>query len=131
MQILIEGDNALANMLGVIADPLQIIAHPHGADDLAQVDGHRLPARDCQDRFFLDLVLHRVDGRIGGDHLLGEIGIALDQSAGGVHDLPLGHAAHLRDFAGDVLQVDVESLGRMVHSGGDVGHGGHPKRPVM
>ena len=68
-----ERDHALADVLGMVADPLQIVAHPHGADDLAQIDGHRLPAGNGEDRLFLDLMLHRVDGRIGGDHLFREL----------------------------------------------------------
>ena len=118
-------------MLGVVADPLEIVAHAHGADDLAQIDGHRLAASDGQDRLFLDLVLHRVDGRIGGDHPLGQIGVALHQRARRIGDLPLGQTAHFGDLARDLLQVGVEGFGGVVHSGVDVGHGGHPKRPVM
>ena len=132
MEVGVERHHALADVLGMVADPLQIVAHPHGADDLAQIDGHRLPAGDGQDRLFLDLMLHRVDGRIGGDHLFGEIGVAFDQGAGGIGDLPLGETAHLGDPALDVLQVGVEGLGGVVESAGGVfGHGCQPKRPVM
>ena len=131
MKIEIERDDALADVLGVIADPLEIVADAHGADDLAQIDGHRLPPRDRQDRLFLDLMLHRVDGRIGGDDVLGEIGVALHQRPDGIRDLPFGQAAHLGDLARDLLQIGVERLGGVVHPGRDIGHGGHPKRPVM
>ena len=49
---------------------------PQRADDLAQVDRHRLAPRDGEDRLFLDLALQRVDGGIGRDHALGELGVA-------------------------------------------------------
>ena len=77
MQIQIERHDALADMLGVIADPLEVVAHPHGADDLAQVDGHRLAAGDGQYRLLLDVVLHGIDDQIGGDHPLGEIDVPI------------------------------------------------------
>ena len=117
IEVVVERDHALADMLGMIADPLEIVAHAHGADDLAQIDGHRLPPRDGEDRFFLDLVLHRVDRRIGGDHALGKLRVALDQRLGRVGDLPLGKSAHLGDLARDLLQIGIERLGGMVHSG--------------
>ena len=95
-KIEIERDDPLADVLGVVADPLEIVAHAHGADDLAQIDRHRLPAGDGQDRFFLDLVLHRVDGRIGGDDVLRQIDVALHERADGVGNLPLRQARPFR-----------------------------------
>ncbi len=115
----------------MIADPLEIVADAHGADDLAQIDGHRLPPRDDENRLFLDLVLQRVDRRIGADHALGKLDVAVEQRPRRIGDLPLGKSAHFRDLARDLLQVGIERLGGMVDSGVDVGHGGHPKRPVM
>ena len=58
----------------------------------------------------LDLPLQRVDGRIGGDHALGEVGVAARQRLDRVGDLALGEAAHLRDLAGQLLQIAVEAL---------------------
>ena len=88
------------------------------ADDLAQIDRHRLAARDGQDRLLLDLALQRVDGRIVGDHALGEIGVALDQAPAMASAIcRSGKAAHLGDLAGEILQIDVEGLGGVVHSG--------------
>ena len=72
---------------------------------------------------------------VGRDHALGALDIALGQRVDGIRDLLLGEAAHLRDHAAELLQVDVEGLG------GVFGHGislssqhpalHHPKRPVM
>ena len=50
-------DRALGDVLGQIPDPLEIARDPNGADDLAQVVRHRLPARDRQRRLLLDLAL--------------------------------------------------------------------------
>ena len=61
LEIAVERDHALGDVLGEVADALEIVADAHGADDLAQVDRHRLAARDGQDRLFLDLALQRVD----------------------------------------------------------------------
>ncbi len=131
MQVEVERDNALGDMLGVVADPLEVVADAHRADDLAQIDRHRLPPRNGQDRLFLDLMLHCVDGRIGGDHPLRHVHVAFHQRVDGVGDLPFRESAHLSDLAGDILQIAVEGLDSVVYSGGHVGHGGHPKRPVM
>ncbi len=56
-----ERDHALGDVLGKIADTLQIVGEPQGAHDLAQVDRHRLATGDGEDRLFLDLALQCVD----------------------------------------------------------------------
>ena len=139
IEVAVERDDALADMLGMIADALEVVAHAHGADAFAQVDGHRLAPRDGEDGFFLDFALHRVDRRIGRDHALGELDVAIDQRLDGIGDLPFHEPAHFGDLAGDFLQIAVEGLGGVVDPGGDFGHGAftwafirhQPKRPVM
>ncbi len=106
----------------------------HGADDLAQVDRHRLPARDGEDGLFLDFALHDVDRGIGGDDAFAQLDIAIDQRLDGIGDLTLRKPAHLGDLAGDLLQIGIERLGGVVDPGGrgDIGHVCcYPKRPVM
>ena len=127
---LVERDHPLADVLGMVADALEVVADAHGADDLAQIDRHRLAAGDGQNRLLLDLVLQGVDRRIPGDDAFRELDIALDQRTDGIGDLLLHEAAHLGDPARDLLQVGVERLGRVVDSDGVFGHD-HPKRPVM
>ena len=61
----VERDHALGDVLGEIADALQIVGEPQRADDFAQIDRHRLAAGDGQHRLFLDLALQRVDIGIG------------------------------------------------------------------
>jgi hypothetical protein len=131
VKVVVERNDALANVLGVVADPLQVVADAHGADAFAQIDGHRLAPRDGEDAFILDLALQRVDSRIESNDTLAELDIAIDQGLNGIRDLPLHEAAHLGDLAGDFLQIGIECLGGVIDSGGDVSHLRYPKRPVM
>ena len=118
MEVEVERNDTLGDVLGVVADALEVVADAHGADDLAQIDGHRLPPGNREDRFFLDLMLHGVDGGIGGNHVFREIHIALHQRADGIRNLPLREPAHLGDLAHEFLQIGVECLEGMVDSGG-------------
>ncbi len=118
IEIAVERADALADVLGEIADPLQIVGHAQRGDDFAQIHRHRLAAGDGEDGLLLDLLLQRIDGRIGRHHALGEIDVAAGQRLDGVGDLALGEPAHLRDLAGQLLQIAVERLGGVfVHHG--------------
>ncbi len=68
-----------ADVLGQIAHPFQIVGDAHRADDLPQIDRHRLPARDGEHGFFLDRVLQRVDLRIDRNSALPEIRIVVGE----------------------------------------------------
>ena len=105
-----SADDALADVLGEVADPLEIDGDAHGADDLAQVHRHRLAAGDGQHRTLLDGVLQLVDLGVGGDHALGQRDVAANQRVDGIGDHALGKAAHLGDQAGQFLQIAVERL---------------------
>ena len=139
IEVAVERHDALADMLGVIADPLEIVADTHGADAFAQVDSHWLPPRDGEDGLFLDFALQRVDRRIRRDDVLAELDVAVDQGLHGIGDLALHQPAHFGDLAGDFLQIGVERLGGVVdslvvcRSLAIPGHfiGDYPKRPVM
>ncbi len=88
-------------------------------------------------------LLHLIDHRIGGDDVLGKLGVAVEQRLHGVGDLLFRKPAHFGDPAGDLLQIGVEGAGGMVDSRGGFGHGAlprhflgassgdQPKRPVM
>ena len=110
MKLAVERHHPLADVLGQVADPLEVAGDPQRPDDLAQIDRHRLAAGDRQHGLVLDLVLQRVDSGIGGDDLLRAVGVASCQRIDRVGDLLLGQAAHLRHHAGELLQVDVECL---------------------
>ena len=64
MEIAVERADPLGDVLGEVADALEVVGDAQGADHFAQIDRHRLAARDGQDRLFLDFALQRVDGRI-------------------------------------------------------------------
>ena len=111
-------DRALGDVLGQVADPLEITGDPNGADDLTQVDRHRLPARDRQYRLVLDLALQHVEPRIGRDDLMGERGVAGGKRVHRVDHHFLGDAAHLGDSP--LEQVEVFVVGPdsvLVHHG--------------
>jgi hypothetical protein len=57
MKLAVERQHALADVLGEIADPLEVVGDPQRPDDLPQVDRHRLAARDGAARPFPHLVL--------------------------------------------------------------------------
>ena len=121
-------DRALGDVLGEIADPLEIAGDPNGADDLAQVDRHRLAARDRQDRLFLDLALQGIETRVGRNDLMGERRIGGRERIHGVDHHFLGDAAHLGDSTLEQIEVlVVGSDGMLVHHGVA---SRQPKRPV-
>ena len=128
VEIAFQRGDPLAHVLGKIADPLEIGGNAHRADDLAQVDRHRLAPRDCQDRALLDQALQVVDLGVGCNHALAERDVAANQRVDGIGDHALGEAAHLRDQPGQFLQIAVERLGGMFRC-----HrlSPQPKRPVM
>ena len=58
-------DRALRNVLGEVADPFEVAGDADGADQLAQIDGHRLTASNGHDRKILDLALHCIQAGVG------------------------------------------------------------------
>ena len=110
----VEREHALGDILGEIADPLEIVGDAQRADDLAQIDRHRLPARDRQDRPLLDLALQRVDlARRRAITRCAQDRCRARQRIDRVGDLLFGEAAHLGDHAVELLQIGVEGLGDM------------------
>jgi hypothetical protein len=114
MEIAADRRHPLADVLGQIADALEVVGDAQRTHHLAQVDRHRLPARDRQHRLFLDLALQRVDRRIERNRALGPLGIAPGQRLDCIGNLLLSQTAHFRDHAGDVLQIDIEGLGSVL-----------------
>ena len=102
-------DRALGDVLGQIPDPLEIARNPNGADDLAQVIRHRLPARDRQRRLLLDLALKRVEAGVGLHHLMGKRGIAGGERVDRLDHHLLGEAPHLGDPPLEQVEVLVEA----------------------
>jgi hypothetical protein len=124
VKLAVERQHALADVLGEVADALEVVGDPQRAHDLPQIDRHGLPAGDGQHGLFLDFLLQRIDAGIGGDGPLREVGIAVGERVDRIRDLLLGKAAHFSNHAGELLQVDVEGLG------GVFGHY-HLRRPEL
>jgi hypothetical protein len=73
-----------------------------------------LSAGDGEHRLLLDLALQFVDADVGGGDAARHRGVALGQRIDGVGDLLFGKPAHFRDHARQILEIDVESLGRVL-----------------
>jgi hypothetical protein len=56
---------APCNVLGEIADSLEVAGDADGADRIAKVRRHRLTTRDSQDCRVHDFALPRIEARIG------------------------------------------------------------------
>ncbi len=110
IELAVENHHALGDVLGEIADPLEVVGDAERADDVAQVDRHRLAPRDGEDRLLLDLALQEVDLGVLGDDALGQVGIVPVQRIDGVADLALRQTAHLGDHARQFLEIGVERL---------------------
>ena len=121
-------DRAPGDVLGQIPHPLEVARDPNGADDLAQVVRHRLPARDRHRRLLLDLALKHVEPRIGLHHLLGKRGVAGGKRVHRLDHHFLSQAAHLGDPPLEQVEVLVVGSDSML-----IRHGRclpQPKRPV-
>ncbi len=110
LEIALDRGDALADVLGKVADALEVDGHPHGADDLAQIHRHRLAAGDGQHRALLDDMLQPVDLEVGRDDAPGQRDVAAHQRIDGIGDHAFGKPAHLGNQAGQFLQVAVERL---------------------
>ncbi len=62
-------ERPLGDVLGEIADALEIAGDADGARRFAQIDRHRLAARDGEDGALLDFALQRVEARVAVDDL--------------------------------------------------------------
>jgi len=112
-----DREHALGDVLGEVADALEIARDADRRDGLAQVDGHRLAAHEGQDGALLDRALERVEPRVDGDHRLGKRRVAADQGGDGVGQHLLGDAAHLRDGAAQILELGVVGADDVVRHG--------------
>ncbi len=86
---------ALGDVLGEIADALEVGGDADRHHDLAQVARHRLALGDREDRALLDGELQRVDFLVIGDDDIGKLGVALCKRLDGFGEMILGQPAHL------------------------------------
>ncbi len=124
-----DGKGALGDVLGEVADALEITGDLQHGHDVAQVGRHRLPLGDERDGRFLQLALERVDGPIARNRGFGELWVAAGEGVEALRQQALGEAAHLRHLLVEQLKFAVESLDGMFLHWCPVSV--HPKRPVM
>ncbi len=117
MEIAVECSDALADILGEIADTFQIGGDAQRADDLAQIDRHRLARGDGQHGALFDRALQLVDLGVGGDDALApsatsrRISASTDSTICRSARPPISATRRV-----ELLQVVVESLGGVFKS---------------
>ncbi len=97
IELAVENHHALGDVLGEIADALEVVGDAQRADDVAQVDRHRLAPGDGEDRLLLDLALQDVDLGVLGDDAVGQVRVVAVERIDRVGDLAFRQAAHLGD----------------------------------
>ena len=112
-----DPDRALGDILGEIADPLQIAGDANRPDQLPEVDRHRLAPGDRPDRQVLDFALQHIEARVGRDNLVGEDHVGVRQRVHGVGHHLLRDAAHLGDAALERVQLLVVGPDGVLHHG--------------
>src|SRR5262249_17248966 len=75
-----------------------------------KVTGYRLPACNGLNRLFLDVALHGIDGRVGGDDPPCRTAVARRQRLDRLGNLPLGQPTHLRDCPRQLLEASVRDF---------------------
>ena len=80
--MLTDRADTLGDILGEIADALQIGSHADGADDSAQVLCHGLTLGDQRHRLLVEVALLCVHDRIVGNHALRQCIVAIKKRAG-------------------------------------------------
>ena len=114
-------DDALADVLRQVSDPLEIVGDAQHRYQPAQIDRHRLTQRDRCDRLLLDLPLQLVDSLVGLDDAPRKRGVAARQRIDRIRHLLLGEAAHLRDQLRKLDEIGVEDTRGVI--GNIHGHG--------
>ena len=111
-----DRDNALADVLGEVADALEVAGNAQHGDQRPQIERHRLAQRNRRHGLFLDLPQHAVDGSIERDNAARQADVVPRQRVDRVGDLLLRQAAHLGDHLRQLAQVAVEdTLGVVGH----------------
>ena len=125
--------DALGDVLGKIADPLQIAGHADSANNSAQILRHGLALGDERDRPVVELALPGIhDGVVGNDALSQGI-VGRKQRLRRRANHRTGEIAHVADQPVDVFEFLVEGRdGMLAHRFLlVVGRPGQPNRPVM
>jgi hypothetical protein len=95
---------------GEVAHPLQGRADAQRRDDDAKVGRDRRLLGQQVHAALVQLALELVDGAVGGDDVLRELVLAVEQRRPGPRDRGLDESAHLDQAVTDLLQLGVEDL---------------------
>ena len=104
-------DREASELLGLVADALEIGDDLDDGDDEAKVGGGRLAPGEHLGAVLVDLDLERVDLVIVLRDDGPEIGIGLEQRRQPAADLLLDEPAHLQHLVADLLELEVELVG--------------------
>ena len=102
-----------------VAHPLQLADHPQRGHHDPEVAGDRLLEGEQGERRLLDPLARPVDLVVGGDDLLGHLGVAVEQRLGGEADRGLDLAADLRQVLEDRVELVVEGFAHVATVGGE------------
>ena len=97
-------------LLGLVADALQVGDDLDDGDDEPQVAGRGLAPRQHARALLVDLDLEGVHVVVGLRDLGGEVRVALEQGRQAVRHLALDEPAHGQHLVADGLQLEVELL---------------------
>jgi hypothetical protein len=109
-RLAVEHEGALADVLGQVADALQLGGDLDRGQRVAQIHRHGLAQRQNFQRLILDRLLQLIDARVGTDGGIGQRGVAPRNRLDGVAELVLGEPAHLRHRIGQCLKLLGEGL---------------------
>jgi hypothetical protein len=98
----------LGDVLGVIADPLEVGGDAEDRQDTRRSLGDRLTLRDDARGLLVDLLVQRVDGGVALADAFRQVGVAGLQCLGRFRDRVLDQPAHAHDVGLDRFEVAVE-----------------------
>ena len=116
-ELAIHRHDALADILGKIANAFEIGGKPDRRDDGTQIDSHGLALGDGENGFFFNLTLERIKPLIGCDDTLCQLRIGPDKRIDRACKHRLGNAAHFGNGAAQREQFVVEGADNMVRHG--------------
>ncbi|HMS79605.1 MAG TPA: hypothetical protein PKC20_08750 [Burkholderiaceae bacterium] len=103
-----EGARLQRDLLGLVADPLEVVDRVDDRDDLPQVHGDRLAQRDHPVAAQVGLDVQLVDDALVLEHLGEQAQVAVAHGIDRADDLALDEPAHRRHRASHRVDVGVE-----------------------
>jgi hypothetical protein len=103
-----DGLRPLGDVLGVVADPLEVRGDAEDRQDQPQVARDWLALRDDARCLLVDLLIQRVDGGIAFPNAARQVGVAGLERGRGLRDRILDQPAHSHDVGLDRFEIAVE-----------------------